>query len=137
MIQLDIESSKITNPNGCPLSATFFVSTQYTDYWRVQRLYSTGHEIAIHTMNHFNMPDVVNPGAEITGAYHAINTFAGIPKSELLGFRHPFLNYSTNSVKALADTGLFLYESSMTMQTEAYKIIIVERGHTPLITDLF
>jgi hypothetical protein len=33
------------NPNGCPLSATFFVSVQYTDFWSIQRLHNLGHEM--------------------------------------------------------------------------------------------
>ena len=33
------------NPNGCPISATFFVSINYTDFWSIQRLYNLGHEM--------------------------------------------------------------------------------------------
>lgn len=33
------------NPNGCPMSATFFVSINYTDFWSIQRLYNLGHEM--------------------------------------------------------------------------------------------
>lgn len=39
------------NPNGCPLSATFYVSHEWTDYSQVQNLYSEGHEIASHTIS--------------------------------------------------------------------------------------
>lgn len=39
------------NPNGCPISATFYVSHEWTDYSQVQNLYSTGHEIASHTVS--------------------------------------------------------------------------------------
>lgn len=37
-----------TNPNGCPLLATFYVSHEWTDYSQVQTLYSRGHEMASH-----------------------------------------------------------------------------------------
>ena len=39
------------NPNGCPISATFYVCDNgATDYSQVQNLYSDGHEIASHTV---------------------------------------------------------------------------------------
>ena len=40
-----------TNPNGCPISATFYVSHEWTDYSHVQNLYATGHEIASHSIS--------------------------------------------------------------------------------------
>ncbi|CAB0018158.1 unnamed protein product [Nesidiocoris tenuis] len=39
------------NPNGCPISATFYVSHEWTDYGQVQNLYATGHEIASHSVS--------------------------------------------------------------------------------------
>ena len=39
-----------TNPNGCPISATFYVSHEWTDYSQVQNLYADGHEIASHSI---------------------------------------------------------------------------------------
>ncbi|KAI9096452.1 hypothetical protein DFS34DRAFT_581393 [Phlyctochytrium arcticum] len=97
------------NPNGCPTLATFFVSNQFTDYWYVQRMYALGHEIAVHTVNHIGNP----PVAEILASQEAISAFAGVPKSKLLGFRHPFLAYSGQSFQNLAGLGTFLYDSSM------------------------
>ena len=40
------------NPNGCPISATFYVSHEWTDYGHVQNMYSDGHEIASHSISH-------------------------------------------------------------------------------------
>lgn len=39
-----------TNPNGCPILSTFYVSHEWTDYSQVQNLYSKGHEIASHSV---------------------------------------------------------------------------------------
>lgn len=39
------------NPNGCPITATFYVSHEWTDYSQVQNLYSDGHEMASHTIS--------------------------------------------------------------------------------------
>lgn len=82
-------SNHTRNPNGCPLSATFFVSSRYTDYSYIQTLFSQGHEIAVHTMNHVATPST----GEIDGAYKVLNAYAGVPKDKLKGFRTPFLNY--------------------------------------------
>lgn len=51
-------------------------------------LFSAGHEIATHTMNHVFPTD-----QEINGAYNALNAYAGVPKDKIRGFRTPFLNY--------------------------------------------
>lgn len=40
-----------SNPNGCPISATFYVSHEWTDYSQVQNLYADGHELASHTVS--------------------------------------------------------------------------------------
>lgn len=42
----------LKNPNGCPVSATFFVSHKYTDYNLVQDLRHMRHEIADHSITH-------------------------------------------------------------------------------------
>ena len=41
---------KRTNPNGCPIRATYFVQNEWTDYGKVQTLYARGHEIASHSI---------------------------------------------------------------------------------------
>lgn len=47
----DLFSKGRVNPNGCPISATFYVSHEWTDYSQVQNLYSDGHEMASHTVS--------------------------------------------------------------------------------------
>lgn len=39
-----------TNPNGCRIQATFFVSHDYTNYQYVEKLYSMGNEIAVNSI---------------------------------------------------------------------------------------
>ena len=36
-----------TNPNGCPIKGTFFISHEYTNYQLVEKFYSQGHEMAV------------------------------------------------------------------------------------------
>jgi hypothetical protein len=97
-----------TNPNGCPVSATFFVSAQYTDFWRLQQLYGQGHEIATHTVNHIPRPSL----KEVVSAREMYSAFGGIPKDKINGFRAPTLNYTTETFDHLYTSG-FLYDSSM------------------------
>lgn len=39
-----------TNPNGCPIRSTFFVSHQYNNYQQTQKMWNNGHEIAVHSI---------------------------------------------------------------------------------------
>lgn len=40
------------NPNNCTISATFFISHEYTDYSLVHELHSNGHDISLHSITH-------------------------------------------------------------------------------------
>lgn len=43
-------NDEITNPNGCPIRGTFFVSHQYNNYHQTQTLWNMNHEIAVHSI---------------------------------------------------------------------------------------
>jgi hypothetical protein len=47
----DIFGAQRTNPNGCPIAATFYISHEWTDYSQVQNLHADGHEIASHSIS--------------------------------------------------------------------------------------
>lgn len=66
----------------------------------------------MHTMNHLGDPS----SEEIVGSQRAISAWAGIPKKDLLGFRAPFLNYSTQMWNRLKESGSILYDSSIPVQ---------------------
>ncbi|KAF5313065.1 hypothetical protein D9619_002538 [Psilocybe cf. subviscida] len=95
------------NPNGCPIKMTYFTSLNFTNYTLVTDWYVAGNEIADHTMTHVGTP----PAEEINGNLIALNALAGIPLSSIQGFRAPFLNYSADTLKLLAQAQ-FLYDSS-------------------------
>ncbi|KAF8931781.1 hypothetical protein BGZ58_007408 [Dissophora ornata] len=95
------------NPNGCPIKATWFAQTLYSDFSLIQQWYASGNEVADHTMNHLGTP----PADEIIGNRKAINAFSGIPFAKLNGFRAPFLNYSDGTFAILGQEK-FLYDSS-------------------------
>ncbi|KAF7333423.1 Carbohydrate esterase family 4 [Mycena venus] len=97
------------NPNGCAPKMTYFTSLSYTNYTLVTDWYVAGNEIADHTITHVGDP----PVEEINGNLAALNALAGIPLASIQGFRAPFLNYSVNTLKRLADAK-FTYDSSAT-----------------------
>lgn len=74
-----------------------------------QQLFGQGHEIATHTTNHVGTPS----REEISGVYTMLNSFAGVPRDKLKGFRTPFLKYNTASFANLYSSGNFLYDSSI------------------------
>merc|ERR1711962_376268 len=43
-----------SNPNGCAIRATHFVTHSYTDYSLVNKYWHMGHEIASHSITHRN-----------------------------------------------------------------------------------
>lgn len=46
-----------TNPNKCPVSGTFFVSHQYTDYGLVHDLYAARQEIGVNAITSSDLKD--------------------------------------------------------------------------------
>ncbi|KAI3424258.1 hypothetical protein D9Q98_009612 [Chlorella vulgaris] len=100
-----------TNKNGCKMPATWFVSIEYTDPALVKQVYTRGHEIATHTINH-----VANPNAsQIVGARDWLVKTAGIPKADVVGFRAPFLIFDPTQRDVLAGNG-FKWDSSISEQ---------------------
>ncbi|KAK0465966.1 uncharacterized protein EV420DRAFT_1617452 [Desarmillaria tabescens] len=95
------------NPNGCRPKMTYYTSLSYTNYTLVTDWYVAGNEIADHTMTHVGSP----PDNEVDGNLIALNALAGIPLASIKGFRAPFLNYSVDTLRHLADAG-FTYDSS-------------------------
>lgn len=119
-----------TNPNGCPITATFFVSVSQqgtsqilTDPDLVKNLYQRGNEIAIHTFNHVATP----PKEEILKTQLWLHENAEIPFSEMVGFRAPFLKYDTETFKHLEQLG-FMYDSSQTTYDINAKPYSLENG---------
>ncbi|KAI9006228.1 hypothetical protein BC832DRAFT_526221, partial [Gaertneriomyces semiglobifer] len=102
--------TNFSNPNGCPARATFFVSTEYTNYHYLQQLRASGHEIAVHTMTH---PANANY-SEIMGCMKAINAYSGVPMEDFRGFRAPYLELDMDTFKAIQDAKL-TWDSSLSV----------------------
>ncbi|XP_011259124.2 uncharacterized protein LOC105253057 isoform X2 [Camponotus floridanus] len=103
------------NPNGCPISATFYVSHEWTDYTQVQNLYADGHEMASHTVSHsFGEQFSARKWArEVAGQREILAAYGGVKLEDVRGMRAPFLSVGGNNMfKMLWDTN-FTYDSSM------------------------
>ena len=107
------------NPNGCDIRFTFFVSHDNTDYALLQTLAAEGHEMASHSITHRTELDtwwhggsVENMTGEIVGMRDMMQTWGGLPRDSVKGWRAPFLATSENQIRVLQANN-FTYESSM------------------------
>lgn len=104
-----------TNPNGCPILATFYVSHEWTDYGQVQTLYSRGHEMASHSVTHsfgekFSKSQWFK---EINGQREILNMYGGVKMQDVRGMRAPFLQIGGNKMFEMLYDANFTYDSSM------------------------
>lgn len=105
------------NPNKCPVSATFFVSHEYTNYYLANQLYRKGHEIALHSISHnatteyWKKATIETLTREFGDQREIMTHFAKIPKEDIQGVRLPFLQMCENSFQMLQEQGL-LYDYS-------------------------
>ncbi|EFA00992.1 chitin deacetylase 9 precursor [Tribolium castaneum] len=112
-----------TNPDGCPVQATFFLSHEYTDYTKVHELYVNKQEIALHSITHQALTDywrnltLDGLQAEFGDEATLITHFANIPQEAFKGMRIPFLQLSgDNSFQFAKQLGL-TYDCSWPTQT--------------------
>jgi len=117
----------LINPDHCPAVGTFYVSHEYTDYSKVNALYSQGHEIALHSITHGD-PDGVHYWQTATldsmlqefgQQIQMLERFAKVEPKHIKGLRLPFLQMNGNSSFAAAKHLGLLYDSSM--PTEHFK----------------
>lgn len=101
------------NPDQCPISSTFFVSHEYTNYQLVHDLYSSGHEIALHSITHSSNTSYWKGASvdelvqEFEGERLLVSKFANIPQEDIQGIRLPFLQMSgERSFQMMAKSGL-------------------------------
>ncbi|XP_044598906.1 mucin-12 isoform X1 [Cotesia glomerata] len=103
------------NPNGCPISATFYVSHEWTDYSQVQNLYADGHELASHTVSHsFGEQFSARKWArEVAGQREILAAYGGVKLEDVKGMRAPFLSVGGNNMFRMLWETNFTYDSSM------------------------
>jgi len=111
----DLFSKGRVNPNGCPITATFYVSHEWTDYGQVQNLYSEGHEMASHTVSHsfgeqFSQKKWTR---EVAGQREILAAYGGVKLADVRGMRSPFLSIGGNKMFKMLYDSNFTYDSSM------------------------
>ncbi|KAL9950854.1 hypothetical protein ACROYT_G043420 [Oculina patagonica] len=118
----ELFDGRFKNPNKCNISATFFVSHEYSNYCMVQKLYSQRHEIADNSISRkypqswWANATVEEYIEEIAGMREILRKFGYVNPQDVKGFRVPYIQVGgNNEFKALIDLD-FLYESSMPTQ---------------------
>ncbi|EFN52751.1 hypothetical protein CHLNCDRAFT_138342 [Chlorella variabilis] len=104
--------------NGCPLTATMFISSRFhderTDCGLVRDLFRSGYEIADHSLNHPNPFDISQAElrAEMANQRAWLARGCGIPAGAIVGWRTPYLKVTTDTRQLLHSLG-FLYDTSL------------------------
>lgn len=105
-----------TNPNGCPIRGTFFVSHDYTNYQQVEDLYSRGHEIAAGSVSRRKgLEDETEDTwiGEMVTMREILANYAGIRPADIIGQRGPHLKPGRNAqYEVLSDYG-FSWDSTI------------------------
>lgn len=118
----ELFNGRLKNPNGCNISATFFVSHEYTNYCMLQTLYHQRHEIADNSISR-RLPQTWWATAteeeqeqEIGGMREILRKWGNVQVEDIMGYRAPYIQVGGNTeFRALRNLG-FLYESSMPTQ---------------------
>lgn len=120
LYQDKIFTNKRKNPNGCAIRGTFFISHQYTDYQKIQKLWEQNHEIALHSITHRGPEFWWRDNAtiedyfdEFVGQANIINKFANVRMEEIRGIRVPFLKVGWNRQFLMMKEFGFVYDSSI------------------------
>jgi len=132
-------NGSLTNPDGCAIRATHFVSAMYTDYSKVNEYYNKGHEMASHSITHrtndtyWKTLDVEGHKQEFNGMKQMLAQFANVPIDEIIGTRVPFLIAGGEDQFTMMQNNGFKYDCSM--PTRLYGYIDADRGLYPYTLD--
>jgi len=128
-----------SNPNGCALRATHFITHSYTDYSLVNKWWHYGHEIASHSVTHRNdieywkgmTPEEFK--AEAVGQRRITGQFAALDPCEIKGWRSPFLQGTGDTMYGVLKEENFHYDC--TWPTRAFGYMDAEQGLYPYTLD--
>ncbi|RZC33490.1 hypothetical protein BDFB_011279 [Asbolus verrucosus] len=114
------------NPDGNPISATFFVPHEFTDYKRVNDLYLRGFEIADGSVTrnasseYWKNASIDTLTQEFEDMRTIISTFANISIDDIIGARTPQLQLQgDNSIDAYIASGI-QYDNSWTSRSTSH-----------------
>jgi len=115
-----------TNPNGCNIRATHFLTQSYTDYSLVNQYWHMGHEMASHSITHRNdlkyweNLSVDEWKTEMVGMRKMIAQFAALDPCEVKGTRAPFLQAGGDNMFQMLAENHFLYDCSWPTRSFGY-----------------
>lgn len=108
----ELFDGQFKNPNECNISATFFVSHEYTNYCMVQALYNQRHEIADNSISR-RLPiswwktaterELIE---EIVGMREILRKWGYVNPEDVKGFRAPYIQIGGNRVQNSERRGL-------------------------------
>ena len=85
-------SNDRTNPNGCNIRSTVFVTSQKSSYGAIHWLHRRGHEIALNGLTDDDLdPDLRH--LQIPIQKRLLKDYAGIPEIDIRGWRNPNLSF--------------------------------------------
>ncbi|XP_041378988.1 chitin deacetylase 1-like [Gigantopelta aegis] len=108
-----------TNANGCPISATLFVQSRYSNFTMVNDLYRRGFEIAGYSVSgnpmyiYWKNATAKEMEYEIIENRKGLSRKASIPISEIRGWRTPHLLPVGNAQFGILQEQGFEYDSSL------------------------
>ena len=107
-----------TNPNGCPIAATFYVSDGGNNYHLVRELHIAGHEIGDHSVSH-RMPQSWWGTAtrdqwqqEMGGQLDNLVERGQVPRDQVRGARSPYLELGADRQFSVLSDLQFRYDST-------------------------
>lgn len=92
-----IDNQGFLNPNGCPISMTFFINHENNDYSMTNSLYNKGQEIGTHSLSHtipanfWGTYNLSTWKAEVGGMTYAAYYYGNFPPAAIQGQKCPFL----------------------------------------------
>merc|ERR1712038_42715 len=89
-----------SNPNGCPIRATFFLTHESNDYTLVNKYYSEG-------------LDVEGWRSEITDMRSMIANYGQVAEEDIIGMRSPFLINGGDTMLSMMSEDGFTYDSTV------------------------
>lgn len=102
------------NPNGCPISMTLFISHANTVYSLVREFYQKGFEIASHSVTH-SQPNIKTFRNEAEKQKENLARKARVPKSEIRGWRSPFLKPMGDAQPNILQSLGYSYDATLTI----------------------
>jgi hypothetical protein len=118
------------NPNGCPISMTLFISHANTVYSLVREFYRKGFEIASHSVTHSH-PNINTFRHEAEKQKDNLARKARVPKSEIQGWRSPFLKPLGDAQPNILQSLGYSYDATLTISKRKQ----TDRGPLPFTLD--